>query len=66
MALWDTAGGEKSRKVIITNDYFYCNTDGVVLVYSVDDLYTFDSLQYWAAYALQFIPTCEWALIRNK
>ena len=61
--MWDTAGGERFRT--LTNN-FYRNTDGVLLVYSGEDLYTFDNLQGWISDASQHIATCEWALIGNK
>ena len=62
--MWDTAGGERFRT--LTNN-FYRNADGVLLVYSVEDLYTFDNLQGWINDASQHdIATCEWALIGNK
>lgn len=61
--MWDTAGGERFRT--LTNN-FYRNADGILLVYSVEDLYTFDNLQGWINDASQHITTCEWALIGNK
>ena len=51
----------------MTNN-FYRNADGVLLVYSVEDSYTFDNLQGWINDASQHVnlDTCEWALIGNK
>ena len=51
----------------MTNN-FYRNADGVLLVYSVEDSYTFDNLQGWINDASQYVrlDTCEWALIGNK
>ena len=65
MTLWDTAGGERFRT--LTNN-FYRNADGVLLVFSVEDAYTFDNLQGWIIDASQYVKldTCEWALLGNK
>ena len=65
MTLWDTAGNERFRT--LTNN-FYRNADGVLLVFCVEDSYTFDNLQGWISDALQYLSLdkCEWALIGNK
>ena len=65
MTLWDTAGGERFRT--LTNN-FYRNADGVLLVFSLEDVYTFDNLQGWIIDASQYVKldTCEWALLGNK
>lgn len=65
MTLWDTAGSERFRT--LTNN-FYRNTDGILLVFCVEDSYTFDNLHGWISDASQHIPidSCEWAVIGNK
>lgn len=65
MTLWDTAGNERFRT--LTNN-FYRNTDGILLVYSVEDTYTFDNIHGWISDASQHvaIDSCEWALVGNK
>ena len=65
VSLWDTAGSERFRT--LTNN-FYRNADGVLLVFCVEDSYTFDNLQGWITDASQhlIIDKCEWALIGNK
>ena len=65
MTLWDTAGGERFRT--LTNN-FYRDADGAMLVYSVEDSYTFENLKDWIEDALPYInqDTFEWALIGNK
>lgn len=51
----------------MTNN-FYRNADGVLLVFCVEDSYTFDNLQGWITDASQHIAIdkCEWALIGSK
>ena len=65
MTLRDTAGGERFRAV---SDSFYRDADGAMLVYSVNDLYTFENLKDWVDDAKPFINqnTFGWALIGNK
>ena len=65
MTLWDTAGGERFRT--LTNN-FYRDSNGAMLIYSVEDSYTFENLNDWIEDALPHIDpdTIEWALIGNK
>lgn len=66
MTLWDTGGGERFRT--LTNN-FYRDADAALLVYSVEDSYTFENLKDWIDDANQHInklETFEWALIGNK
>ena len=64
MTLWDTAGGERLRTL---PNNFYRNADGVLLVFSIEDAYTFENLERWITEALKYVKdTCEWTLIRNK
>lgn len=65
MQLWDTAGGERFRTLTNT---FYRQAHGALLVYSVEDSYTFENLKDWIEDAESHISmeTFEWALIGNK
>lgn len=65
MTLWDTAGGERFRT--LTNN-FYRDAHGAMLVYSVEDSYTFENLNNWIVDASPYInpDIFEWALIGNK
>ena len=63
--MWDTAGGERFRT--LTNN-FYREAHGAMLVYSVEDSYTFENLKDWIEDASPHISpdAIEWALIGNK
>lgn len=65
MSLWDTAGGERFRTLTNT---FYRDANGALLVYSVEDSYTFENLKDWIEDALSHLnqESFEWALIGNK
>lgn len=65
MQLWDTAGGERFRTLTNT---FYRQAHGALLVYSVEDSYTFENLKDWIEDAESHInrETFEWALVGNK
>ena len=65
MSLWDTAGGERFRTLTNT---FYRDAHGAMLVYSVEDSYTFENLKDWIEDALSHLnqENFEWALIGNK
>ena len=65
VTLWDTAGGERFRT--LTNN-FYRDAHGAMLVYSVEDSYTFENLKDWIEDATPYInlDTFEWELLGNK
>lgn len=65
MSLWDTAGGERFRT--LTNN-FYRDAHGAMLVYSVEDSYTFENLKDWIDDAAPYIDLdmFEWELVGNK
>jgi len=65
VSLWDTGGGERFRT--LTNN-FYRNADGALLVYCLEDNYTFENLQEWIDDASNHVSmdTFKWALIGNK
>ena len=66
VSLWDTGGGGGARFRTTT---FYRNADGAFLVYSLEDIYTFDNLQEWideASHHIVDMDSFQWALIGNK
>jgi len=66
VSLWDTGGGGGTR---FRTSTFYRNADGAFLVYSLEDVYTFDNLQEWideASNHIVNIDSFQWALVGNK
>ena len=65
VSLWDTGGCERHRA--LTNNFFR-NTNGALLVYCVEDSYTFENLQKWIDDASKHVSTESfvWAVIGNK
>ena len=65
VSLWDTAGLER-----FPGSPFYSHyrrATGALLVYSVEDPRTFETLQDWITEATHFVePLFKWALIGNK
>ena len=63
--VFDTAGGERFRT--LTSNYFL-NSDAAILMYSIEDQYSFERLEDEAENAMQFVDAEEfvWALIGNK
>lgn len=61
----DTGGGERFRTL---TSNFYRNADAAILMYSVEDRYTFENLQEWIENAQDCIEydTFVWAMIGNK
>lgn len=65
MSLWDTGGCERHRA--LTNNFFR-KANGALLVYCVEDNYTFENLQKWIDDASKHVLTESfvWAVIGNK
>jgi len=65
VSLWDTGGSERYRA--LTGNYYH-KANGALLVYCVEDAYTFENLQKWIDDASNHIKgeTFVWALIGNK
>jgi len=65
VSLWDTGGSERYRA--LTGNYFH-KANGALLVYCVEDAYTFENLQKWIDDASNHIKgeSFVWALIGNK
>ena len=65
VSLLDTGGCEKFRA--LTN-HFYRNANGALLVYCIEDSYTFENLQKWIEDASKHVLTESfvWAVIGNK
>ena len=65
MSLWDTGGSERHRA--LTNNFFR-KANGALLVYCVEDSYTFENLQKWIDDASKHvsIESFVWAVIGNK
>ena len=63
--LHDTGGGERFRTL---TSNFYRNADAAILMYSVEDRYTFENLQEWVESASDVVDLdCfEFALVGNK
>ena len=65
MYLHDTGGGERFRTL---TSNFYRNADAAILMYSVEDQYTFENLQEWIENAQDSVDLDNfvWALVGNK
>ena len=63
--LHDTGGGERFRTL---TSNFYRNADAAILMYSVEDSYTFENLQEWVESASEVVDldTFVFALVGNK
>ena len=63
--LYDTAGGERFRT--LTSNY-YLNSDAAILMYSVEDSYSFERLKDEVDNAAKFIDPEEfvWVLVGHK
>lgn len=62
----DTGGGERFRTL---TSNFYRNADAALLMYSVEDRYTFENLQEWIENAQDSVPDIDsfvWAVVGNK
>lgn len=62
----DTGGGERFRTL---TSNFYRNASGAILMYSVEDRFTFENLQEWIENAHDSIDDIDnfvWALVGNK
>ena len=65
MQVWDTAGAERFRSV--TNIY-YRGAHGIIIVYSVTDRSSFDSVSAWQAEVHQAVAGegVKFLLVGNK
>ena len=64
--LQDTGGGERFRTL---TSNFYRNASAAILMYSVEDRFTFENLQEWIENAVDSLDDVEnfvWALVGNK
>lgn len=64
--LHDTGGGERFRTL---TSNFYRNASAAILMYSVEDRFTFENLQEWIENAHDSITDVDnfvWALVGNK
>lgn len=63
--MFDTAGGERFRT--LTSNYYF-KTDAALLMYSVEDSYSFERLQEEIENAARFLDIDDlvWALVGNK
>ena len=63
--LHDTGGGERFRTL---TSNFYRNADAAILMYSVEDRYTFENLQEWVESATDVVDmdSFVFALVGNK
>jgi len=63
--LFDTAGGERFRT--LTSNYYF-KSDAALLMYSVEDSYSFERLQEEIENAARFLDIDDlvWALVGNK
>ena len=61
----DTGGGERFRTL---TSNFYRNADAAILMYSVEDRYTFENLQEWIENTQDSVDldTFVWAIVGNK
>ena len=65
VTLWDTGGGERFRT--LTSNYYH-DAHGALLVYCVEDVYTFESLQQYIEEAKLYVDVSSfvWAIVGNK
>lgn len=64
LELWDTCGQEAYRSLIKS---FYINSSMAIIVYSIEDKKTFDSIPEWIRQCRNFCsPTTKYILIGNK
>lgn len=64
LELWDTCGQEAYRSLIKS---FYINSSMAIIVYSIDDKKTFDSIPEWIRQCRNNCsPTTKYILIGNK
>ncbi len=64
--LHDTGGGERFRTL---TSNFYRNADAAILMYSVEDRFTFENLQEWYENASEVLPNVDnfvWGVVGNK
>lgn len=63
--MFDTAGGERYRT--LTSNY-YLNSDAAILMYSVEDNYSFERLKDEVENAMKFINSDDfvWAVVGHK
>ncbi len=62
----DTGGGERFRTL---TSNFYRNADAAILMYSVEDRFTFENLQEWYENASEVLPDIDnfvWGVVGNK
>ena len=65
VSLWDTGGCERHRALTLN---FFRKANGALLVYCVEDGYTFENLQKWIEEASKHVlsESFVWAVIGNK
>ena len=64
LQIWDTCGQEAYRSLIIN---FYRNTSLAIIVYSVEDLESFNDISLWLKQVKTYgTPSCKIFLIGNK
>ena len=64
LQIWDTCGQEAYRSLIIN---FYRNTSLAIIVYSVEDLESFNDISLWLKQVKTYAtPSCKIFLIGNK
>ena len=68
MSLWDTGTYGCETFGSLSNLRFFHKANGALLVYCVEDSYTFENLQKWIDDASKHVPTESfvWAMIGNK
>ena len=70
MRLFDTAGAERYQRSAVTSNYFR-DADAALLVYSVADSNTFESLSEWIELAKRYVEHYKserfvWCFVGNK
>jgi len=65
MQIWDTAGSEAFRSIVSA---YYRGANAVVLVYSIDDKFSFEELtKFWMTEVNKYRePDCEIMILANK
>ena len=65
VTLWDTGGTERFRT--LTNNYYH-EANGALLVYCVQDIYTFENLRQYTEEASTYVDMNNfvWAIVANK
>jgi small GTP-binding protein len=63
LQIWDSAGQERFRN--ITSSY-YRNCSGIIIVYDVTKLESFNKVTEWIAEVRRFVPTVPLIVVGNK